>query len=456
MQRIDLEEQRETILKEYFELLRFPTIGAEPMRLKDCVDCAMWLKKWLTPQGFAVELMQAPKMLGTPPILLAERKGDEGAPAVLFYGHYDVQPPDPLEDWETPPFEPTLKDDGRVYCRGAQDDKGQFFSFLCGMRNFLRETAPQAIPTIKIVLEGQEESGSTALAALAPTIKDRLRADVLLVCDTSAAADLRPAIVAGLRGVSHFTVRLEAANYDLHSGEHGGIAPNPAQGMAELIASLHNPDGSIAVRGFCDHVVPPTDEERAAAESAAVSPEEYEKTTGVAPVGGEAGLTLTERNSFRPTIEVNGIHSGYGGPGSKTVIPAGALAKLSMRLVPNQNPDEVMAAVERHLKQHTPRGMKLFIEDLTGEAAGFRLPLASPVFRLAASVLEEIDPRGAVYQWDGASIPVVSTLKTCSGAAPLLVGFGQPEDRIHSPNESYGLNQFARAMAWAEKILAAL
>ena len=460
------DEQRETILKEYFELLRFPTIGAEPMRLKDCVDCAMWLKKWLAPQGFAVELMQAPNMLGTPPILFAERKGDEGAPTILFYGHYDVQPPDPLDAWETPPFEPTLKDNQRVYCRGAQDDKGQFFAFLCGMRNFLATqgesgrarspSGPRPIPTIKIVLEGQEESGSTALAALAPTIKDRLRADVLLVCDTGAAAELRPAIVAGLRGVSHFTVRLEAANYDLHSGEHGGIAPNPAQGMAELIASLHNPDGSIAVRGFCDHVVPPTDEERAAAESAAVSPEEYEKITGVPPVGGEQGLTLTERNSFRPTIEVNGIHTGYGGPGSKTVIPAGALAKISMRLVPDQNPDEVMAALERHLKQHTPRGMKLFIEDLTGGAAGFRLPLASPVFRLAASVLEEIDPRGAVFQWDGASIPVVSTLKACSGAAPLLVGFGQPEDHMHSPNESYGLNQFARVMEWSERILAAL
>ena len=470
------DEQRETILKEYFELLRFPTIGAEPMRLKDCVDCAMWLKKWLMPQGFAVELMQAPNMLGTPPILFAERKGDEGAPTILFYGHYDVQPPDPLDAWETPPFEPTLKDNQRVYCRGSQDDKGQFFAFLCGMRNFLgsreggretrderregederHETRGAPVPTIKIVLEGQEESGSTALAALAPTIKDRLRADVLLVCDTGAAAELRPAIVAGLRGVSHFTVRLEAANYDLHSGEHGGIAPNPAQGMAELIASLHNPDGSIAVRGFCDHVVPPTDEERAAAESAAVSPEEYEKITGVPPVGGEHGLTLTERNSFRPTIEVNGIHTGYGGPGSKTVIPAGALAKISMRLVPDQNPDEVMAALERHLKQHTPRGMKLFIEDLTGGAAGFRLPLASPVFRLAASVLEEIDPRGAVFQWDGASIPVVSTLKACSGAAPLLVGFGQPEDHMHSPNESYGLNQFARVMEWAERILAAL
>ena len=467
------DEQRDAILKEYFELLKFPTVGAEPTRLKDCVDCAMWLKKWLAPQGFAVELMQAPKMLGTPPILFAERKGTEGAPTVLFYGHYDVQPPDPLDAWETPPFEPTLKDNQRVYCRGSQDDKGQFFAFLCGMRSFIRgrqetrderreggderrETRGAQVPTIKIVLEGQEESGSTALTALAPTIKDRLRADVLLVCDTGAAAELRPAIMAGLRGVSHFTVRLEAANYDLHSGEHGGIAPNPAQGMAELIASLHNPDGSIAVRGFCDHVVPPTDEERAAAESAAVSPEEYEKITGVPPVGGEQGLSLTERNSFRPTIEVNGIHTGYGGPGSKTVIPAGALAKISMRLVPDQNPDEVMAALERHLKQHTPRGMKLFIEDLTGGAAGFRLPLASPVFRLAASVLEELDPRGAVYQWDGASIPVVSTLKTCSGAAPLLVGFGQPEDRIHAPNESFGLNQFARAMAWAEKILAAL
>ena len=449
------DEQREVILKEYFELLRFPTVGAEPTRLKDCVDCAMWLKKWLAPQGFAVELMQAPKMLGTPPILFAERKGTEGAPTVLFYGHYDVQPPDPLDAWETPPFEPTLKDNQRVYCRGSQDDKGQFFAFLCGMRNFLASHT-ETVPTIKIVLEGQEESGSTALTALAPTIKDRLRADVLLVCDTGAAAELRPAIMAGLRGVSHFTVRLEAANYDLHSGEHGGIAPNPAQGMAELIASLHNPDGSIAVRGFCDHVVPPTDEERAAAESAAVSPEEYEKITGVPPVGGEQGLSLTERNSFRPTIEVNGIHTGYGGPGSKTVIPAGALAKISMRLVPDQNPDEVMAALERHLKQHTPRGMKLFIEDLTGGAAGFRLPLASPVFRLAASVLEELDPRGAVFQWDGASIPVVSTLKACSGAAPLLVGFGQPEDHMHSPNESYGLNQFARAMAWAEKILAAL
>ena len=442
------------IKREYFELLKFETVGADPAKLRECVNCAMWIKKWLAAMGFTGELMQAPGMLGTPPVLFAERKGAEGAPTVLFYGHYDVQPADPLEEWETPPFEPTLKDDGRVYCRGAQDDKGQWFACLCGVRRFLASGAPA--PTLKIVLEGQEESGSGALAALAPTIKEKLRADVMLVCDTGAAEDLRPAIIAGLRGVSHFTVRLEAAAHDLHSGQFGGIAPNPAQGMAELLASLHNPDGSIAVKGFCDGIEPPTDEERAAAESAAMSAERYEEDMGCPPVGGEAGLTITERNSFRPTIEVNGIHTGYGGPGSKTVIPAGALAKLSMRLVPGQHPDRVMECVTRHLERHTPRGMKLFIEDLSGEAAGFRLPLASPVFRLAASVLEEMDSRGPVFQWDGASIPVVSALRVASGAAPLLVGWGQPQDRIHSPNESYGLDQFARAMEWGEKILAAL
>ena len=444
----------QTILDEYFELLKFETVGADPVRLRDCLVCATWIQKWLAPMGFKAELMQAPGLLGTPPVLFAQRPGSEGAPTVLVYGHYDVQPADPLDKWETPPFEPTLKADGRVYCRGAQDDKGQWFSLLCGMRKLLASGA--RVPTIKLVLEGQEESGSTALAKLAPTIKDKLRADVLLVCDTSAAADLRPAIVAGLRGVSHFTVRLEAADHDLHSGEFGGIAPNAAQGMCELLASLHNPDGSIAVRGFCDGVVPPTDEERAAAESAAMSDARYEQEMGCPPVGGEQGLTPTERNSFRPTIEVNGVHSGYGGPGSKTVIPCAALGKLSMRLVPGQTPDAAMAAVERHLKQHAPRGMKLFIEDLTGEASGFRLPLASPVFRLATHVLGEMDPRGPVFQWDGASIPVVSTLRDCSGAAPLLVGWGQPQDRIHSPNESYGLDQFELSMAWGEKILAAL
>ena len=449
---------------EYFELLRFPTVDADPMHLRDCVQCAMWLKKWLEGIGADAQLLlpQGESVLtAPPPVVFAERLGDEGAPTILFYGHYDVQPPDPLEEWQTPPFEPTEKGE-RVYCRGAQDDKGQFFSFLCGLRDYLEDfkgSDPKKegpVPTFKFLLEGQEESGSAAIAKVAADLAERLRADVLLVCDTGAAADLRPAIVAGLRGVSHFTVRLKAADCDLHSGRYGGIVPNAAQGMAQLLSSLHNPDGSIAVRGFCDNVEPPTAEELAAAESAAMTDGEYLKETGVEPVGGETGLSVTERNSFRPTIEVNGIHSGYGGPGSKTVIPCEAVAKLSMRLVPGQNPSMCMELVERHLRLNTPKGMKLSVEDVTGDAPAMRLPLKSPVFRLAATVLEDIDPRGAVFQWDGASIPIVSSIARISGAAPLLVGFGQGEDRIHSPNESFSWRQFALGRRWAKEIVSAL
>lgn len=441
---------------EYFALLRFQTVGADPMHLRDCVQCAMWLKRWLEGIGADAELLlpEDGGISATPPVVFAERTGDEGAPTVLFYGHYDVQPPDPVEEWNTPPFEPTEKD-GRVYCRGAQDDKGQFFSFLCGLRDFLASHRG-AVPTLKFILEGQEESGSSAVAKVAARIGDRLRSDVLLVSDTGAAADLRPAIVAGLRGVSHFTVNLAAANCDLHSGRYGGIAPNAAQGIAELMASLHNPDGSIAVRGFCDGIVPPTDDELALAEASAMDDAAYERETGVAPVGGERGLSVTERNSFRPTIEVNGIHSGYGGPGSKTVIPCSATAKLSMRLVPMQNPKACLELVVRHLRQRLPMGMKMTVDEITGEAPAMRLPLKSPVFRLAADVLGEIDGRGAVFQWDGASIPIVSTLARISGAAPLLVGFGQGEDRIHSPNESFSWRQFALCRRWAHGILSAL
>ena len=448
--------------KDYFELLRFPTVGADQNHLRDCVQCATWLKKWLETIGASAELLTSGF---NPPVVFGEIKGQEGAPTVLLYGHYDVQPPDPFDQWLTPPFEPTVKGD-RVYCRGAQDDKGQFFAFLCGLRDLVGADVPGGPcgasgtprPTVKILLDSQEESGSVGLFKLLEDAKfrKRLLADVLLVSDTSAAADLRPAIVAGLRGVNHFTVTLKAANRDLHSGEYGGIAPNAAQGMAELMASLHNPDGSIAVAGFRDGIEPPSHEELVAAEAGMATEEMYAKDIGTEPVGGQLGKTIVQRNCFEPTIEVNGIHSGYGGPGSKTVIPCEAIAKLSTRLVPGQNPKAAYEAVKRHLKDRCPRGMQVELSELTGEAPGFRLPLSSPLFRLAEDVLQEIDPRGAVFQWDGASIPVVSALREASGAAPLLVGWGQPEDCIHSPNESYSVRQFKLAKDWAIRFCRAL
>ena len=448
----------EKVKREYFELLRFESVGADPAHLKDCVDCAMWWKRWLGEIGFKGELLMPPVKDGkaAPPVLFAERRGAEGATTVLVYGHYDVQPADPVGEWKTPPFEPTEKD-GRVYCRGAQDDKGQTFAFLNGVKDFLVSAGEGAnVPTVKVILEGQEESGSGALMEMAGDLRRKIAAEVLLVCDTSAAGGLRPAIVAGLRGVSHFTIRLTGPNRDLHSGEYGGIAPNPAQAIAELVASLHNPDGSIAVAGFRDGIEPPTEPERRAAEAAAMSDEDYYRDIGCEPVGGQQGKTITQRNSFEPTIEVNGIHSGYGGPGSKTVIPSEAIAKISMRLVPGQTPRAVLAAVKRHLEEKTPRGMKLSVEEANEGAGGFRLPLASPVFRLASDVLASMDERGPVFQWDGASIPVVSVLREVSGAAPLIVGWGQAEDRIHSPNESYSFLQFSRAREWGSRILSAL
>ncbi len=452
----------EQIRNEFFELLRFESVGADPLKLRDCVACATWLKKWVEQIGFDGKLLMPPIRDGqaSPPVLFAERKGDDGAPTVLFYGHYDVQPADPVSDWTSPPFEPTVREE-RVYGRGANDDKGQFFAFLCGVRDFLVGAADRAdragtVPTLKILLEGQEESGSTALMDLAPDLRRQLTADVLLVCDTSAAQDLRPAIVAGLRGVSHFTVRLTGPNRDLHSGEYGGVAPNPAQAIAELIASLHNPDGSIAVTGFRDGIEPPTEPERKAAEATGKTEAAYRDDIGCEPVGGQQGKTLAQRNSFEPTIEVNGIHAGYGGPGAKTVIPSEAFAKLSMRLVPGQTPRRAFDAVRTHLENHCPRGMKLTIDAYCPGASGFRLPLDSPIFRLAASVLEEMDARGPVFQWDGASIPIVSVLREVSGAAPLMVGWGQAEDRIHSPNESYSFAQFEKAREWAKRILSSL
>ena len=438
--------------KEYFELLAFPTIGAQQERLRDCAACATWLKRWLAGIGAEVELLTADF---SPPVVFAELKGEPGAPTALVYGHYDVQPPDPLEEWQSPPFEPTMRGE-RVFCRGAQDDKGQFFAFLCGLREWAGAGARRL--NVKILLEGQEESGSAGLFRLLEDrdLRRRLAADALLVCDTSAAPDLRPAIVAGLRGVNHFTVTLTAANRDLHSGEYGGVAPNAAQGMAELLASLHYQDGSIAVAGFRNGIEPPSHEEIEAATAGMANEAALAADIGTDPCGGQLGKTAVQRVCFEPTIEVNGVHSGYGGAGSKTVIPCTAVAKLSTRLVPGQSPQASYDAVKRHLKDHCPRGMTVALSELTGEAPGFRLPMNSPLFRLAADVLAEMDPRGAVFQWDGASIPVVSALRTASGAAPLMVGWGQAEDRIHSPNESYSLRQFSRAKDWARRILPAL
>jgi acetylornithine deacetylase/succinyl-diaminopimelate desuccinylase-like protein len=442
--------QRE-ILEDYYTLLRFPTIGADPARVGDCVACAMWIKAFLEKLGFATELVQQTAAL--PPLVVAERPVPDAERTILVYGHYDVQPVDPVELWETPPFEPTERD-GRIYARGAQDDKGQWFSLLQGLRAAIE--SGDKLPSIRIVLEGQEESGSSVLADLAYDLRKRLAADVLLVADTGKDVSGRPAIVAGLRGVIHFTVTLHGPKYDLHSGQHGGVAPNPVQGMAALIASLHTADGAIAVEGFCDGIEDPTEAEFALATERGFDENAYEREIGVLPVGGERGVPAIVRNAFRPTVEINGIHGGYGGPGSKTVIPTHAIAKISCRLVPGQSPSHVWECLKAHFEQYCPRGLTLELTDVTGCEPGFRLPIDSPVMRIAHDLLNTFDERGAVLTWEGASIPIVARLRDITGAAPLLVGFGMQEDRIHCPNESYSLEQFTDGVRWGGQIFTAL
>ena len=446
------ETHRTAILEDWFTLLRLPTVGADPKRLGDCARATAWLKNFLRPLGFDVDILTPANGLPVP-VLVAERLVPDSAMTVLFYGHYDVQPEDPLSGWQTPPFEPTLVNE-RIYARGAQDDKGQVFGFLQGVKALIE--AGERLPSLKIVLEGQEENGSYALAELAPGLRQRLQADVLMVSDTSCGPDNQPAIVAGLRGVQHFTVTLTGPSHDLHSGVHGGVAPNPAQVLTHLLASLHREDGTIAVDGFRDHIHPPSEEERAFAQKGAITDEQYAQEVGCPPVGGAQALDPVSRGCFEPTIEINGLHSGYGGPGSKTVIPCTAFAKLSMRLVPNQRPEHTMTAVQKHLADRCPRGLTIsFTEPCVG-APGFRLPLNSPIFRLAADVLKQMDARGALFRWEGASIPIVAQLQHVSGAAPLLVGFGREEDKIHCPNESFGLDQFVRVMTWSALMLKAL
>jgi acetylornithine deacetylase/succinyl-diaminopimelate desuccinylase-like protein len=443
------DQHRDAILSDWFDLLRIPSIGTDRQRLGDCSRCAAWFKRYLRPLGFDCEV----RLTSGQPALLAERPGKPGAPTVLFYGHYDVQPPDPLELWQSSPFEPELRN-GRVYARGASDDKGQIFAFLQGVAALLK--AGVEPPTLRLLLEGEEESGSSGLMACLGDWRQHLQADVLMVCDSGVHESGRPAIIAGLRGIIHMTVTLRGPARDLHSGTHGGLAPNPAAGMARLLASLHDDQGRIAVPGFLERVVPPTPEELALANAEPFDPALYERETGVAPVGGEAGLSAVERNCFRPTIEVNGVHAGYGGPGSKTVLPAMAIAKLSARLCPGQAPHEASEQIVAHLRAHCPPGLTLEISDATGGAPAIRLPVNTPAMRLAQHVLEQLDPRGPVFKWMGASIPVIGALRDVSGATPLLVGFCREEDFIHAPNESFGLDQFQQDMVYTSLMLDAL
>jgi acetylornithine deacetylase/succinyl-diaminopimelate desuccinylase-like protein len=440
--------QREFV-GDWESFLRFESISAIPSYEEGCRACAAWLCKRIRRMGIEAELLET----GRKPVVYGERRGDADAPVVLLYGHYDVQPVDPLSLWESPPFKPAWRH-GRLYARGAQDNKGQLMYVLHALDQLVRDGGLRA--TVKLVFEGEEECGSEGLTRALDGWRERLAADVLMVCDTGTVPSGAPTIIAGLRGMAHLTVVLHGPSHDLHSGLHGGVAPNPAQGAAHLVASLFNPDGSVAVEGFYDGVTPPSPDELAAATSVPFDVDRYRQEVGTVPEGGIRGRSVAERLGFFPSLDVNGLHSGYGGEGSKTVLPAEATIKLTTRLVPDQDPAHIVESLKRHVRRHVPAGMTAYFPEEGAAGPGFRIPMASPLVAHARRVLRQLSDQAPVLHWEGASIPVVVDLAQTAGALPLLVGFGQEADRIHAPNESFSLEQYRQGFCYAYSMLEAL
>jgi len=440
------EAHSERFLAEWKKFLAFRSISADPAYHHECVTCAEWVREHIGGLGFQAEVWKS----STKPLVYAERKGNAHKPVVLFYGHYDVQPVDPLELWTSDPFEATLRD-GRVYARGAQDNKGQVFFFLKALEALIAEGVD--LPTIKILIEGEEECGSEAMQKGLDGWREKLRADILMVADTGMLVPGVPTVTMGLRGIVECEVRVYGPLMDIHSGVYGGVVLNPIQALTGMLAALHSADGSIAVPGFYDGVHEPTSEERAMVANSPIDLKQTEEFLGVPLVGGEKRFSALERRGLRPTLEINGVGGGYQGAGGKTVIPSFAMAKLSMRLVSGQHPQKTLSTVVKYLEQLAPEGVRVEVGDFRVGGAAFRLPSDSKVLQIAKRAIQNEFNREPHFLWEGASVPIIPALADASGAEPLLVGFGMEADKIHSPNESFSLRQFEEGYRYVTAFL---
>jgi acetylornithine deacetylase/succinyl-diaminopimelate desuccinylase-like protein len=430
-----IEKNKEAYLSELFELLRIPSVSADSRHKDDVRKAAEYVLKKLKDAGVdRAELMET----AGHPIVYGEKIVDPAKPTVLVYGHYDVQPPDPLALWNSPPFEPVVRD-GKIYARGSCDDKGQFYMHIKALEIMTKQ---QAIPcNIKFMIEGEEEVGSAHLGEFVKANKAKLKADVILISDTSLISLDQPSVTVGLRGLSYMEVHITGPNRDLHSGVYGGAVANPANVLCQMIASLHDANGRVNIPGFYDDVVDLSAEERAALNRAPFNLEEYKKELGIADVRGEKGYTTLERTGTRPTLDVNGIWGGYTGEGAKTVLPSTASAKISMRLVPNQHPDKITALFTRHIESLAPKSVTVKVTAHHGGEAAVT-PTDSKAFRAAAKAFEEVWGKTPIPTRDGGSIPIVALFKKELGLDTVLMGFGLDSDALHSPNEHYGVRNF--------------
>jgi len=430
-----IEKNKDVYLNELFELLRIPSVSADSRHKEDVRKAAHYVMKKIEEAGADhAELMETPGH----PIVFAEKMVDPSKPTVLVYGHYDVQPPDPLGLWNSPPFEPTVRD-GKIYARGSCDDKGQFYMHIKALEIMIRQN--QVPCNIKFMIEGEEEVGSSNLGDFVRTHKAKLKADVILISDTALISLQHPSITVGLRGLSYMEVVVTGPNRDLHSGVYGGAVANPANVLCHMIASLHDANGRVNIPGFYDDVAELSKVEREALNSAPFSLDEYKKELGITEVTGEKGYTTLERTGIRPTLDVNGIWGGYTGEGAKTVLPAMASAKISMRLVPNQSPDKITSIFTKHIQSIAPKTVTVKVTAHHGGEAAVT-PTDSRAFRAAAKAFEQVWGKTPIPTRDGGSIPIVALFKKELGLDTVLMGFGLDSDALHSPNEHYGIRNF--------------
>jgi succinyl-diaminopimelate desuccinylase len=434
-----IDSHQQAFVDDLVELLRIPSVSADSQHAGDIRRAADWMLARFQKMGLAAELVPT----AGHPLVIAESPQVPGKPVALVYGHYDVQPPDPLDEWTTPPFEPSIRH-GNVYARGATDDKGQMLTHVMSVESWLKSGEPLPLQ-VKFLIEGEEEVGSAHLEPFVAENRERLACDCVVISDCGQFAPGVPAITYGLRGIAYYELKLFGPRQDLHSGTFGGGVTNPAGTLVSLLAALKDADGRIQVPGFYDDVVPLTDAEREQFRKLPFNETDFHRQLAVDGSWGEAGFTNIERRWARPTCDVNGLTSGYQGEGAKTVLPARASAKLSFRLVPNQDPLKLTQALQQFVESRLPPGIRMELVDHHG-APGVVIPLESPYIKAAAAAIESGFGTPPVYIREGGSIPIAGTFARELDADVLLLGWGQNDDNTHSPNEKFSLADYQRGI----------
>jgi acetylornithine deacetylase/succinyl-diaminopimelate desuccinylase-like protein len=428
-------------IEELKEFLKIPSISNNPENKKDIEYCAKWLSNHIKSIGF--ENVEVYNTLGNPIVYAEYLKAGKDKPTVLIYGHYDVQPVDPIDLWTTPPFEPTIRD-GKVFARGTTDDKGQLFIHLKSLEAYFKNENTLPI-NVKLLFEGEEEVGSVNLEKFLEDNKKLLKCDYVIISDTSMYAKGLPSICYGLRGISYMQIDLIGPDKDLHSGSYGGAVENPINALANIITKLKDEKGKILIDGFYNDVIPLTDNEREEFKRLPFSEDEFKKELDIKEVFGEEGYTTTERLSARPTLDCNGIWGGFQGEGAKTVLPSKAGAKISMRLVPNQDPKKIEKLFIEHIGKIAPKSVKVEVTGIHGGKPSVT-PIDTPAIKAALVSLKNGFGVEPVFMKEGGSIPIVDSFKTILGADTVLLGFGLPDENAHSPNEHLDLDNFHKGI----------